>query len=110
MLNPARNSVRIDPGTRFHDRTARSHDLFDNQLDPLGEFQVNSLIGDLNIASTAFVSLRNRRVGGSYASCHRTCYFTAPIVSPRTMKRWPRSISNTAGIVEMIEAAAICAC
>src|SRR4051812_25548136 len=37
-------------------------------------------------------------------------HFTAPIVRPCTMNRWPTNMSTSAGSVASTEAAAICAC
>ena len=39
--------------------------------------------------------------------CSHGRYFTAPSVRPRTMNLWPSAIRSTAGMVEMIDAAAI---
>ena len=50
-----------------------------------------------------------RLAGGARRAAGRD-YFTDPSVRPRTMNRWPRNISRIAGIVEMTDAAAICAC
>ena len=52
----------------------------------------------------------NRRLLTHAPGKRPTIYFTEPIVKPCTMKRWPKTISTSAGMVARMDAAAIWPC